>query len=188
MGQKYGQLTVIGFDQNRHKQKRAICRCACGKIHKATAYKLVSRHTQSCGCLRKQTEYQYGTGKRVLSNVRATYRGSAKQKGLEFKLTNAEIDKLVTSPCLYCGMIPYRVWRVCCGEGRVDQKTCNGIDRVNSAKGYLKENCVSCCPRCNYAKRDMPVVDFVDWALNLADNLRRTNLRDSLTAENTQVP
>lgn len=37
---------------------------------------------------------------------------------------------------------------------------CNGIDRINSNKGYEKDNCVSCCPICNRMKLDLSLEDF----------------------------
>jgi len=39
----------------------------------------------------------------------------------------------------------------------------NGIDRLDSSRGYILENCVPCCKVCNYAKRNMSVNDFLNW-------------------------
>lgn len=37
----------------------------------------------------------------------------------------------------------------------------NGIDRKDSSIGYLLENCVSCCSKCNQIKMDMSETDFL---------------------------
>ena len=36
----------------------------------------------------------------------------------------------------------------------------NGIDRIDSSKGYSVDNCVPCCAKCNYAKHDLSIDDF----------------------------
>jgi len=36
----------------------------------------------------------------------------------------------------------------------------NGIDRIDSSKGYTIDNCVSCCTECNYAKHEMSVDEY----------------------------
>ena len=66
------------------------------------------------------------------------YKNSAEVKQLVFEFTKEEFVKIVESPCNYCGII--------------QEKGFNGIDRVNSTIGYIKDNCVSCCAMCNYMK------------------------------------
>lgn len=39
----------------------------------------------------------------------------------------------------------------------------NGIDRADSNRGYIKENCLPCCETCNKAKRDLAIDDFYNW-------------------------
>lgn len=37
----------------------------------------------------------------------------------------------------------------------------NGIDRIDSSKGYNKENCVPCCFLCNKMKSNLYYKDFL---------------------------
>ena len=37
------------------------------------------------------------------------------------------------------------------------------IDRVDSDRGYTKENSVTCCKYCNFAKHTMSEDDFYKW-------------------------
>lgn len=69
------------------------------------------------------------------------YRRSAELKQLEFVITFDEYAILVKNSCHYCGEIQERGF--------------NGVDRENSAKGYMLENCVSCCKMCNYMKNTL---------------------------------
>jgi len=38
----------------------------------------------------------------------------------------------------------------------------NGIDRINNERGYLKENCVAACFKCNKMKSDYTQEEFLD--------------------------
>lgn len=53
-GQKFGRLTVTErVENNRHGQSQWKCVCDCGNVVIANGHKLVSGHTQSCGCYQK---------------------------------------------------------------------------------------------------------------------------------------
>jgi hypothetical protein len=69
------------------------------------------------------------------------YKKRADKKKLDFLLTEETFKQEIMKDCYLCGK----------------QKTdthCNGLDRVDNAKGYLIENVRSCCVNCNYMKRD----------------------------------
>lgn len=56
IGKKFGRLTVLDF---LHKRKSGhgtlLCICDCGKQTKTvTTYRIISGHTQSCGCMQKE--------------------------------------------------------------------------------------------------------------------------------------
>lgn len=63
-GHKYGRLTVLYRDLNPQNQKdgRAmwVCQCECGKTITVMGKSLRSGHTQSCGCLSKETSSKIG--------------------------------------------------------------------------------------------------------------------------------
>jgi len=52
--------------------------------------------------------------------------------------------EIVTQPCYYCGKQPI-----------------NGIDRLDSSKGYGLDNCVPCCSLCNQIKSKLNPIDFI---------------------------
>src|SRR5208282_755064 len=71
--------------------------------------------------------------------------------------------KLTQLPCNYCGELPSRT-KTMTGE----VFSYNGIDRVDSSRGYVRRNVVSCCSICNRAKSDSPVEVFLAWATRIA--------------------
>lgn len=48
----------------------------------------------------------------------------------------------------------------------------NGIDRVDSKKGYVAGNVVTCCRNCNQAKSDKSIDEFEEWAIRLAEQIK----------------
>lgn len=54
VGQRFGMLTVIGYDGKRAGMHRWRCRCDCGKETVVGQTLLQSGKTKSCGCLQKQ--------------------------------------------------------------------------------------------------------------------------------------
>jgi hypothetical protein len=89
---------------------------------------------------------------------RHAYMRRARIKNLEFALTDAEFIKLVTSNCYYCG----KSWRSETRKVHKNVVPMLTIDRMDSEKGYLVENCVSACKRCNTIKMDIPYSEWVD--------------------------
>ena len=43
----------------------------------------------------------------------------------------------------------------------------SGIDRIDSLKDYTIENTVPCCKICNYAKSNLTLKQFQEWAIKL---------------------
>lgn len=58
-GQKFGKLTVLKQDENKHGQGAYwICQCECGKICSIKGSKLTSDGVKSCGCEVSKGEYK----------------------------------------------------------------------------------------------------------------------------------
>ena len=46
----------------------------------------------------------------------------------------------------------------------------NGLDRVDSSKGYTIDNVVPCCAICNTAKNKMTQKEFKEWIKTVYEN------------------
>lgn len=88
-------------------------------------------------------------------------RFSARRRGIEWLLSDAEWEEIAQGECEYCGIGPSNL-----GGGYLH----NGSDRVDSGVGYLPGNCVPCCKRCNTAKGDASVGVFRAWIIRLAQH------------------
>lgn len=82
--------------------------------------------------------------------MRALYVRNARQKGIAFELTVEQVRELSQSNCHYCGQPPSNIIKP--GARNPYPWVYNGIDRMDNSAGYIPENCVPCCSRCNYMK------------------------------------
>ena len=54
-GKRFGRLTILKRVENgKWGHTRWLCECDCGNIIEVVGYYLITGHTQSCGCLRKE--------------------------------------------------------------------------------------------------------------------------------------
>ena len=97
-----------------------------------------------------------------------SYQLDAATRNLTWTLTGEEFDVLVKGICSYCGIAPQQIHRA---GIQINGVFCyNGIDRRDSSQGYVKENCVSCCKRCNWWKSDMTAQDFLAHVRKIASH------------------
>lgn len=103
-----------------------------------------------------------------------TMKAQAKKRGLPWSLSIEEVIHIIKDKCFYCGVEPessfnaYKnrrlpKWRYTKELLEQSWIKTNGIDRINSAKGYSLDNVVPCCKICNQAKNDMTSEQFEKW-------------------------
>lgn len=145
-------------------------RCDCGNIFERPAYALTRETVRSCGC----TKFLPKGRPRIPNNgshvnaLFSHYRQSAKNRGIEFFLTKEEARNYFESPCFYCGEPPSISYTHSNLSG---EYAWNGIDRVDSRKPYILDNCVPCCKRCNWAKGELSVKEFKSWIARIYKHL-----------------
>jgi hypothetical protein len=168
--QFYWRLQVLSF-AGYHEDGSTLwlCLCTCGKTCKVRRWNLVANQTKSCGCLRGDAVRNYkgisskpGTAFRQLL---VGYKQHAKEKKLEYSLTDNEFRALTSAPCFYCGAVPGKQMKII-STGEVYQY--NGIDRKVNTEGYTTENSVTACWPCNSMKSSRNIDDFMHRILSIA--------------------
>lgn len=74
-----------------------------------------------------------------------------------------------------CSPYPYPVPSHYCGGYSSDwniKSRGNGIDRKDSNVGYVYENCVPCCSKCNFVKNKIPYKDFLHYIRRLYETTK----------------
>jgi len=171
-GKVFGRWTVIKESElSWHRKHRWECRCVCGNIRHITLHGLRTGKHASCGCLRnemlvKRSSLPYGESQR--NHQFSQYQYAANKRDLEWGLDRPLFDFLITHNCFYCGIEPLQSARYRKKEGI----KFNGIDRKDPMQGYIKDNVVTCCKTCNFAKQLMSVEEFKEWIKRVATHLR----------------
>lgn len=118
---------------------------------------------QSMGCIKCTSRI---TKKITLSINERNYNNYKKkvesQTHHDFNLSFEEFDNLVLQDCFYCGSKPTFPERFKNEFKNREIVNFNGIDRINSSKGYQLNNCVPCCSICNSMKSDLIQKDFLN--------------------------
>lgn len=96
------------------------------------------------------------------------YKRNAKQKNLEYNLTEEQFVELSQKDCYYCGSKPNNIAK---GKTNYGEYIYNGIDRIENTKGYTIDNVVPCCRICNIAKQQLTLQEFKDWIKRIYNNM-----------------
>ena len=174
-GERFGKWIVLAkiYRHNGSRGRTAFrCRCDCGTV------KIVSNQAlkKSKACWRCLGRTAAGHPIRLpgdLAARNATFgvaRARAQRRGYEWKISRTSFDRLSDSLCFYCGAGPLNVARRWKSIFRY-----NGIDRVDNSKGYLEDNVVACCSRCNDWKWEMKVEDFLAHAKQIVEQVEKRN-------------
>lgn len=120
--------------------------------------------------LRKEAKAKYKIDKiRILDknkkwrkeSVKGQFRDikrGAEKRNLEFKITLDQAAGFKNKKCNYCGKAVKRI----------------SLDRVNNNRGYVIDNIVTCCEKCNRMKRNMTVNEFINQCKKIIQYSRKS--------------
>jgi len=73
-GQKFGRYTVLREIPNAGSRRKAECECQCGTVRTVDVYKLLSGHSSSCGCARRESLNAWVNSPENVERLRALHR------------------------------------------------------------------------------------------------------------------
>lgn len=168
IGLKYNEVTIlrfVGYVLFPCKTKKSPCveiECSCGNKFVRTLERVKNGYVKSCGHI--HTRYYVDPYQCSIRALYTRYVGRSRVEKREFTLTQDEFRELISGPCAYCGVVQSQVHKKCECQKPYPH---NGIDRVDSSIGYIKENCVPCCKICNRAKSDLSLKEFKEYIIRL---------------------
>jgi len=176
----FGKLTVkkhdgfyarLGCKQKNHFY---ICECKCGKIKKVSRRALIGSETRSCGCLLK-AKGKDNKGWKGFKEISGRYWNDIKngakkgKRNLDFDITIEYIRDLWKSQngrCVLTGL-PINL-----PKGKQDKyRHTASLDRIDSTKGYIKENVQWTHKDVNRIKSDFPQDRFIELCLLVAKKM-----------------
>ena len=178
-GEIYGRLTLIKrMPWKNNRGSYWHCKCECGNQNYISVRQdsLINGHTSSCGCLHRD-RIKKDPGFSTYTQKFYHYKSNAKRRKIEFSLNFEDFIKIIKKNCFYCDIKPseYNYYLKSdmltltnpnkrALKETIDRATVhiNGIDRINSKLGYLKNNSVPCCADCNTMKMSLSIEDFLN--------------------------
>ena len=176
---------VKGTDITSERSKNCGCKREIIKIQKRDAAirkrdsqgNIVEKHCSKCdNWLPLESFYKNKTTKDGYANICKDcsspknnieryihqYKNNAQRRNINFNLTNEEFISIISQPCYYCGIKPTKDKLI-------------GIDRIDSSKDYIIENCVPCCEMCNKMKLNYSVSDWLNHMKKIISFMENKN-------------
>jgi len=159
-GDRFGKLVVQQLERDgKNRRYMAQCICDCGQVKLTAVRNLQRGSTTHCGCDRDYSNLGLPEGVSLTNSLVQSYKSNAKAKSLEFTLTDEECKSLFKGSCYFCGQPPSDIYT---RKGAKGSLTFTGIDRIDSSKGYVRDNVDSCCTACNYLKGNRSNEQFLN--------------------------
>ena len=151
--------------QYNERKAQGLC-TMCGKILEKLTKGIKEDLLQKCeacySTMRKVEDNRvrdrnYASEKRInpMKHYRE-YADSAARRNIEFNISVEEFTEVVTKPCYYCK--------------KYDETEVLGIDRIDSFKGYVKDNILPACEICNTMKKQLTMKEFANHITLLYTN------------------
>lgn len=180
-GKKINMLFVLERVSEIGDPRGAVwrCTCDCGRLKEIRAVCLVTGRQKSCGCLRKEGRTKYNSTRyAAYRDIESTYKCGARKRNLSWEIDQSVFDKLISSPCYYCGNPGSNFKRK---RGEIVRY--NGIDRRNNYIGYTEENCVSSCKKCNFCKVKLGATEFIDHCIRVVATFKAHEIAKDMSIE-----
>lgn len=184
LGKKFGHLTVIGQSFRQGKRRYWPCICECGKTTHIITNKLLSGHTQSCGCFKTIVGgYNETHGLSKNGQLTPEYRlwlnakRRAEKKKVPFTLRISDIK--IPAFCPLLG-IPLKI------NSGFSPNTAS-VDEVIPGLGYTPNNFQIISWRANTIKNDATIQELEMLVANLKIQCERLNERTSLNKDDAIV-
>ena len=139
MTNKFGLLTILQTCSYRDKSNKlryfCICKCDCGSLKRIGTYHIKSGKTKSCGCMINTQEI---SGYKKISNrYFDRVKSNANKRNIKFDISIEDCWQ------------KYKEQNGCCSLSGIDiklqrniksRKQTASLDRIDSSKGYTKDN------------------------------------------------
>lgn len=148
--QKFGYLKPLEIlKADKHNNCIWLCKCDCGKMVEVIASNLTTGNTESCGCRKRdmisRNSRTHGMTGTIEYRMWTDAKKRAKNNGLDFDISPLDID--IPEKCPVLGI------QLETGDGAAKPSS-PSIDRLDSQRGYTKDNIEVISFRANTIKSD----------------------------------
>lgn len=163
LGKQIGGIVILRKHGSPIKRQKVMCKCIpCGEEFSATFHNVYRGNYKSCGCLQyalntKNPRWQ-GYGE-ISKSFFYSIKNGAKKRNINFNLTIEDIWQLFLDQNRKCRLSGQNIFFQ---KFRLDNNASASLDRIDSLKGYYKENVQWVHKSINYMKQSMDNKEFLD--------------------------
>ena len=172
LGKTYGNWTVLDFaPANKSRNKMVVVQCKCGEKRTKPVNKITGNAPHK-GCSQCRPDRRELTPWEASARlVYGRYKNRAKANDKEFDLSIDEFKYLTSLDCFYCGRDSLQS-NVTTAKNRAPFYY-NGLDRIDSSKGYTIHNIATSCNKCNVAKSNMSFEEYIEWIMTISSHMNK---------------
>lgn len=167
IGKKFGMLTVLS---HKSRTEGYNCLCDCGNTTVARTYRLIRGLHNSCGCIHKRIgeDNIHYKGIGTLSRTHwCRIKCAASRRGIPFQISLKDAWELYLKQDKKCA---YTQLPIAFGSIYRKIPTTASLDRIDSTKGYTKNNIQWLHQDVNYMKSDFSSDRFITICKIIAQN------------------
>ena len=172
-GKKFGMLTCVEF---HHRDKKwyphFVWKCDCGKEIIHCAYPIVHGKKASCCCDRYKFHgnHQGWTGyKEIFGTYWSSIKAGAKKRKLEMSISIEDAWNRFLEQNRCCALTGELIHFQ---TGRYTKDATASLDRIDSTKGYTKDNIQWLHRKVNYMKQEFSQQEFIEWCEKVVKHSR----------------
>lgn len=158
------ELEYNGVDRIDNSKGYSVdnCTAACKACNRMKSDHTVMEFKNHCAAIHSYVSKNVISDTKLTWNSRnqcsyTTYKTKTAKRDMVFEITEDEYNAYKLGTCYLCGTI-----------GTNERQ--NGIDRIDSTKGYVSTNCKSCCPWCNRFKNTTSYDIFVELCAKITSH------------------
>jgi len=152
----------IQLEPFKTTRQKISFQCHCGNIFKTTVCKVGSGHTSSCGCARGR---QFQGGELICQDFYGRLARGAEQRSISVEISISDIEKQLIAQNLKCALTGRTL---IFGKIPIGKYTAS-VDRIDSSKGYTKDNIQILHKDVNLSKQSMSQEDFITMCKEIAE-------------------
>lgn len=179
IGKRYGQITILkylGKDKNSHSIYNCVCNC--GKNFNVLLNSIKSGNTKTCGCKsrkRGKDHALYAGYEEIRAEYWSRVLRGAKDRKIPLEITIQDAWKVFLQQDRKCSLtglpIHFPTTR------KTTKYSTASLDRIDSSKGYTKDNIQWIHKKLQPMKMNMGQVEFLDWCSKIYKHNTKTRSR-----------
>ena len=155
IGKRFNNLVILKIVKSKNRESMLECKCDCGNIKIIKKRFVLNGDCKSCGCLWKCSCYKEIPG--YYFNV---VKNNAESRNLEYNLTKEYLWDLYEKQNRKCALSGVDI--IFCKDVKTKKQT-TSLDRIDSSKGYTKDNVQWVHKDVNSLKSNFPETDLFYW-------------------------